>query len=82
MARGILIDTAARECHGVRQVLLAAILRLLEFLRVSPERILLAKSFRLFVGAAASPQPSPRSGEGWGEAEAGTLAVALWIRQQ
>ena len=39
--------------------------------------ILLAKSLYLFVRATASPPaPSPRSGEGWGE------AVALWIRQQ
>ncbi len=43
---------------------------------IAPARILLAKSLRLFVRATASPQPSPRSGEGWGE------AVALWIRQQ
>ncbi len=64
-----------RLCDGLRIALNLADLD--EVQRLSCERILLAKSLRIFVRAAASSSaPSPRSGEGWGE------AVALWIRQQ
>src|SRR5713101_5953079 len=41
---------------------------------IARARILLAKSLRIFVRAAASPQPSPLRGEG--------AVVALWSCQQ